>query len=144
MLGRYLMSTVWLFARDLDSMKRFYRDALGLRMIEEWRAGAHFDAGNIRVSLHEARPGGTTLVGGSFLVFYVEDGIDQVYDALRERGVKFKTPPKDESFGRATSFEDPEGHELWLWQPPALGTKEYEDERLIVELHERLAAKLKA
>ena len=143
MLGKHLMSTVWLYVRDPEKSKAFYRDALGLRPFDEHSGTVHFDAGNIRLSLH---PWGKTRpkpAAGSFLVFYVEHGIDRVYCELRRRGVRFREPLREAPFGRVAGFVDPDGHEISIWQPPQKGSRRYRSVEPLVRQYERLAARLR-
>lgn len=143
LLGRYLLSTLWLYVRDPVRARAFYRDALGLPLIAEEDGFAHFDAGTVRLSLHPWEGGEPRPVAGSFYVFYVEDGLDDVYDRLTERGVPFSGPPTDEPFGRIAAFSDPEGHAFFLWQPPPDGTPERDAVRHLVAHYETLAARLR-
>lgn len=116
------MAAIWLYSRDVKKSAAFYEGVLGLRKIDEHGGTAHFDAGGIRVSLHPSSPDNLP-ARGSFLVFIIPSDIDRVYFELKERGAEFKGPLREEEFGRAAFFHDPDGHELWIWQPPALGDK---------------------
>lgn len=114
LLGRHLLSTVWLYARDTEGTKRFYRDVLGMDLFDEHDGTAHFDGGGIRLSLHPAKGA----EGWGFLVFLVEEGIEGVCRELASRGVAFVDELQEESFGKAASLRDPEGNLLFVWQPP--------------------------
>ncbi len=46
-------------------------------------------------------------VGGDFLVFEIEEGIDAVYEELRARGVEFRGALQQEPFGRIGEFGGP-------------------------------------
>ena len=40
--------------------------------------------------------------------------LDNTYKALKEKGVKFPHPPKDEGWGVFAQLEDPDGNVIWL------------------------------
>jgi catechol 2,3-dioxygenase-like lactoylglutathione lyase family enzyme len=139
LLGEHPLAAIWLYCADIGRSVAFYRDLLGLPLLEE-HSVAHFDAGGIRVSLHPA-PEDALPARGSFLVFLIPDGIDELQDLLAERGIVFDGPPRDESWGRATSFRDPDGHELYLWQPPAQDDPRHESVATLLGHYESVAAR---
>ncbi len=109
-----------IYVSDLDRSVRFYTDTLGLSL--QYRAGDEFamiDAGGgMMVGLHPASaqspPPGTH---GSIQVgFTVTGPIEQVVDALRERGVSFRGPIKDDDPVKLAYFDDPDGNDLYLCQ----------------------------
>ncbi len=117
-----------LYSTDIPRAVAFYRDAVGLPLLEEAEDAAHFDAGNIRLSIHPARRDGPQ-GGGAFYVFIVVD-IDAAFGELSSRGVDFEGGVTDEPFvGRIAGFRDPDGHELFLWQMPREGEPELEHVR---------------
>jgi predicted enzyme related to lactoylglutathione lyase len=120
-----LLGAVWLYAADLSRAIAFYRDVLELPVVEETHGEVgHFDAGNVRLSIHPARAGRPVGSGG-FYVFIVDD-IEQEVERLSDRGVEFIGGITQEVFGRIAEFRDPDGHELTLWQIPREGESGYE------------------
>jgi catechol 2,3-dioxygenase-like lactoylglutathione lyase family enzyme len=79
----------------------FYQDVLGLEKISEWPAGAIFDISGVELGLElKAKPEICLLV----------DDVDEAYQNLKDKGVKFVTEPKDQAWGgRTATFVDPEG-----------------------------------
>ena len=100
---------------DLDQAVDFYENVLGLQKKYQFSTYAGFDCGGVEIGLV---PGRTTGVGKDTpcVDFLVRD-VDEVYRALRERGVHFVEEPHDTPWGgRIALFTDPDGHPLQLVQ----------------------------
>jgi predicted enzyme related to lactoylglutathione lyase len=139
--GECKVAAIWLYSKDPERAAAFYRDALEMKQIEHGKTNS-FDGGGLRVSIHPL-PEGTNQVptGECFLAFFVKSGIEEKRKALKDRGVgvsKIEAVP----YGQIVSFEDPDGHELFLWQPPPKGSKNYERVEKIVEHYESVESKL--
>jgi catechol 2,3-dioxygenase-like lactoylglutathione lyase family enzyme len=119
-----------LFVNNLDTCRVFYRDVLGFEetFTDDVSVAYRVDEQDfvlLRTSeavnmisaeaVSPGQPGGPRVL----LCAHAAD-IDATFDALRERGLPFIKPPKDQHWGRRTAyFADPEGN-LWeLWQPLA-------------------------
>ena len=124
-----LTATV-VFVNDLDTCMRFYEDKLGLEQTftDSVSAGYRMEDQDFLLLKFEAA---ADMVGEEALSYEGETGprvllclgvedVDASYAALREKGVAFLKPPKDQAWGRRTAyFADPEGN-LWeLWHPLA-------------------------
>ncbi|HEV2230763.1 MAG TPA: hypothetical protein VGS18_01060, partial [Thermoplasmata archaeon] len=72
-------------------------------------------AGETTISLHAGRSGPSEPSDSVVVEFGVSD-IVGVVDQLTKRGIRVD-PIRTESFGRITSFSDPEGHRIGLEQP---------------------------
>ncbi|MFQ5951384.1 MAG: VOC family protein [Candidatus Geothermarchaeales archaeon] len=140
LLGKYPLAAVWLYCGDVERSVAFYRDVLGLPLLDQHGGTAHFDGGGIRLSLHPTEDGDVP-PRGSFFVFVIETDIDEVYDELKQRGVVFEGPLKNEEFGRATSFRDPDGHQLFIWQPPPREDPRYAMVAPLVRHYESVATR---
>jgi methylmalonyl-CoA/ethylmalonyl-CoA epimerase len=106
---------------DVDRAVGFYRDQLGLPFLFAAPPRmAFFDCNGVRLMLSTPDPAFDH--PGSILYFGVED-IRQMYDALRSRGVVFRTEPHkiatlaDREVWLA-DFEDTEGNTLALMSEP--------------------------
>ncbi|SRR5712691_10110053 len=132
-----LLGAVWLYSADVERAARFYEESVGLRPVGREGDVAHFDCGNIRLSLHP----GTAAVGG-FLVFVVDDAAAE-HTAMRARGVEFVSEPHREEFGGLVAeFRDPDGHELYIWQLPDDSDPAWDDIRPLADHYGRLRAAL--
>jgi catechol 2,3-dioxygenase-like lactoylglutathione lyase family enzyme len=115
-----------LTVRDVKKCAEFYRDKIGLKLMELQDGFAYLkfsDKPGPGVALVSAeglareipkervRPGESLLQRNYFAVFL--DDADRTYEELRQRGVRFVQPPATRSDGqRYAFFEDPEGN-LW-------------------------------
>jgi len=112
---------------DLDQAKAFYRDGLGLKMLDEQPFAIRFGAGNgTQVSVRRGQPN----VGQTVGHFEVDD-IEEVVRALTDRGVVFQEyeTPKTVDFiaaigpARGAWFSDPDGNVFGVRQGPVPGTE---------------------
>jgi catechol 2,3-dioxygenase-like lactoylglutathione lyase family enzyme len=115
-----------LTVRDVRKCAEFYRDKIGLKLVELQDGFAYLkfvDSPGAGVALVSAsglaeeipkervRPDESPLQRNYFAVFLVD--ADQAYEELRSRGVRFVQPPATRPDGqRFAFFEDPEGN-LW-------------------------------
>jgi catechol 2,3-dioxygenase-like lactoylglutathione lyase family enzyme len=98
-LGNYLSRLYGSIAKDVNQTRRFYRDVIGLKPIEEETgdSGPHFDLGTIRLTLlpreadgahRQKNNGGEKPAEAQHLVFLVESSIEADYRDLIKRGVR--------------------------------------------------------
>ena len=109
------LETVFLWTRDFDRMRTFYRDILGLPVTFENPHFAAFAAGRCEIALHEEREPHARS-DSWHMEFHVDD-IESVADGLAHRGVSV-SPIREEPFGRIATFQDPEGNVIGLEEPP--------------------------
>ena len=110
-------------AHDVERATRFYRDTLGLPFLFAAPPRlAFFNCEGVRLMLSTPEPGFDH--PGSVVYFAVDD-IRQAHDALKSRGVTFKTSPHkiatlaDREVWLA-DFEDTEGNTLALMSEPRI------------------------
>lgn len=112
-----------LLASDLQASQKFYKEVLGLRVLQSRKDEVKFDAGSMILTLRPEpvlgllrglRRGGR--LSGDRLAFYVDD-IEAATEGLRRRGVEFPNGVEDGPYGRRAYFNDPDGHTLALLQP---------------------------
>ena len=110
-------------AHDVDRAVRFYRDTLGLPFLFAAPPRlAFFDCNGVRLMLSTPEPDFDH--PGSVLYFAVDD-IQQMHDALKSRGVTFRSAPHkiatlaDREVWLA-DFADSEGNTLALMSEPRL------------------------
>jgi catechol 2,3-dioxygenase-like lactoylglutathione lyase family enzyme len=113
---------------DLDQAKVFYRDQLGLELLDEQPFAIRFGAGKgTQISVRRGQPN----VGQTVGHFEVDD-IDGVVRELTGRGVAFNEyeTPKTVDFiaqigpARGAWFSDPDGNVFGVRQGPVPGVKE--------------------
>jgi catechol 2,3-dioxygenase-like lactoylglutathione lyase family enzyme len=115
-----------IYTRDVARALEFYRDLLGLAVLEEYQAGDRLvyarlklPAGPATIALHLLKPGETLHTGGVRLYFEVR-ALENFCKKLEARGVKFSKPPAMMPWGwRHAYLDDPDGHEVSLyWAGP--------------------------
>lgn len=155
LIGQLPLAAVKLQTKNVEVIKNFYRDVIGLKLIEEdedksKNKSVHFDLGNTRLTLTQVSQskGEHAEAPTSQLVFVVENSIETVHADLLKRGVKFKSKKvSEDSAGKTISFGDPDGNSIILWQPPKRDTKNYKAVESIVRHYEfvsRAVADLRA
>ena len=112
------LETVFLWARDFDRMKSFYRDTLGLSVEYENPHFAALHAGRCSIALHLEREAHTR--SDSWHMEFLVKDIEPAVTELSRRGIDV-APIRSESFGRITTFRDPEGNEIGLEEPSKRG-----------------------
>ena len=150
LISQLPLAAIRLSCKNVETSKHFYKDLVGLNQIEYDEddgssKSAHFDLGNIRLTLVPGSPakGETkTVVGGQF-VFVVESSIDTVHSDLVKRGVKFRSKKiSEDSTGKSISFADPDGNIIYLWQPPRRDTKNFKSVEGVIRHYELVSRAL--
>ena|SRR5579871_1748759 len=109
-----------LFVDDKDKCAAFYRDVLGAKFIFSDDASYLFQFGKLDFIVLD-RVAAVEMVGaeaigrdsGRVLLCTGVENVDTAYQELTAKGVQFIKPPKDQAWGRRTTyFADPAGN-LW-------------------------------
>jgi catechol 2,3-dioxygenase-like lactoylglutathione lyase family enzyme len=111
-----------IYSRDIARALGFYRDLLGLTVMEEVRAGDRmvyarlkFPVGTATIALHLLPPGESLNTGGIRLYFEVRN-LDRLCTQLEGKGVQFSKLPRMMPWGwRHAYLDDPDGHEVSLY-----------------------------
>src|SRR5947209_6504536 len=93
------------YVSEMEPAVRFYRDQLGLPLIFQSPGWSEFDTGETTLALHtssEANPAGTTHIG------FGVHALDSFYEEMKEKGIKFTSPPTDLFGSRIARFEHSE------------------------------------
>jgi catechol 2,3-dioxygenase-like lactoylglutathione lyase family enzyme len=158
LIGQLPLAALWFYCKDVEESKRFYRDLVGLRVLDESVSaendqtgddGVHFDLGTVRLTLlpkSDETPNGkinanaSSTASSEHLVFVVENSLDIVQADLAKRGVKMKSKKiVEDSSGKTLWFTDPDGHVIYLWQPPKRESKNFGDVEKLVEHYESIS-----
>jgi glyoxylase I family protein len=120
MFGSVRIGTICYYVSDIARTEAFYRDVLGLEVINMGDDGSGADwlqantAGGVELIFfqQESRPGNSPIV-----VFDMKDGgIDTAIAALAEKGATIVTPVSHAPGGWSAEFADPDGHTLSMYQ----------------------------
>jgi predicted enzyme related to lactoylglutathione lyase len=94
----------------------FYRDNLGLDVVEHDGDWTEVTAGDQRIGLNEGEsPAGD---GGAVIAFGVDD-IESTVEELKSNGVEFTDQISEHPWGKIAPFKDIDGNDLQLYAPPA-------------------------
>lgn len=111
------IDATWLPVIDMHRAVGFYRDTLGLDVIEHDGDWSEVTAGDQRIGLNASEsPSGA---GGAVIAFGVDGGIADAVDELKGRGVQFPGGLTEHPWGKIAPFKDSEGNDLQLYAPPA-------------------------
>jgi predicted enzyme related to lactoylglutathione lyase len=163
LIGQLPLAAIWFRCKNVEQSKRFYGKILGLKSIEyesednsgpriqNGTTGVHFDLGTVRLTLipqdEEIKNGKSAApqgVGASDqLVFVVENSIDVVQADLVKRGVKMKSRKiVENAMGKTAWFTDPDGHIIYLWQPPRRESESFQEVKGLVDHYESVSRAL--
>ena len=116
------VSTVVIYAHDLERMVTFYRDTLGLQVEQQTERYVELRAaGGADIAIHAGREAAVGEGRHWFLEFRVDD-IDAAVRALRERGVPVGEV-QERWWGKEAGFTDPEGNRIEVEQPDPEGIR---------------------
>lgn len=107
--------------QNLERALIFYRDVLGLELrvqTEEW---VEFKVGDQRLALRRVdtmppQPEPSQPAGA--MIWLEARPIEEIISQLNEKNIKFMDELEIHSYGKTAIFEDPDGNQLGLYEPP--------------------------
>ena len=120
MFGKTRIGTICYYVSDVARTEAFYRDVLGLEVMnmgddgsgQDWLMANTSGGVDLIFFRQDSRPGNTPII-----VFdLAEGGIDTVVSALAEKGTTIVTPVSEAPGGFSAEFADPDGHVLSMYQ----------------------------
>jgi len=110
------LNVVYLYVSEMERSVVFYRDLLGIPLEgdEDWQEAS---LGGTRFALHRAHEGLGPLSAGTIHVNLEVADLDEATERLRDAGVSVQETMR-EGWGAASRIVDPDGYELFLFQPP--------------------------
>ena len=110
------VNVVYLYVTDMERSAAFYRDLLGIPLEgdEHWQEAT---IGGTRFALHHTHEGMGELSAGTIHLNLEVADVDDAAERLRATGVDVEETMR-EDWGAALRFRDPDGYELYLFQPP--------------------------
>jgi predicted enzyme related to lactoylglutathione lyase len=113
------VATVWVPAKDVGRAADFYRDKLEFDVKQQNDDWAEIDANGLMIGINAREEEGAGASGGPVIAFQVEDSLESAVEELKGRGVEFDTEISDHPWGRLVNFNDSEGNDLQLYEPPS-------------------------
>jgi lactoylglutathione lyase len=110
------VNVVYLYVSDMERSLAFYRDLLGIPFQgdEHWQEAT---LGGTRFALHATHEGIGELSAGTVHINLEVADIDAAVERLRAAGVEAEEAMRDD-WGAAAQVRDPDGYELYLFEPP--------------------------
>jgi catechol 2,3-dioxygenase-like lactoylglutathione lyase family enzyme len=110
------VNVVYLYVSDMERSAAFYRDLLGVPLEgdEDWQEAS---LGGTRFALHHSHEGIGELSAGTIHLNLEVADVDAATARLRDAGIDVQETMREE-WGAAVRFRDPDGYELYLFQPP--------------------------
>jgi catechol 2,3-dioxygenase-like lactoylglutathione lyase family enzyme len=111
------LNVVYLYVSDMDRSLRFYRDLLGIPLEGDgdWQEAA---PGGARLALHRSHEGIGELSSGTVHINLEVADVEAASERVRAAGLAVTEAVRDE-WGAAVQVLDPDGYELYLFQPPS-------------------------
>jgi lactoylglutathione lyase len=111
------LNVVYLYVSEMKRSLRFYRDLLGIPLEGDgdWQEAS---LGGTRFALHLVHEGIGPLSSGSVHVNLEVTDLERATERLRAAGLEVEETMRDD-WGAAARITDPDGYELYLFQPPA-------------------------
>ncbi len=113
------ISVVWLPVTDIGRAVDFYGQTLGLSVSQQQDEWAEVEAGDVKIGLNardEATPGGD---GGAVIAFKPQGDLDGAVSQLEGKGIALAGGISEHPWGRVATFQDPDGNDLQLYEPPS-------------------------
>jgi predicted enzyme related to lactoylglutathione lyase len=110
-------AVVWLPVSDIARAVGFYRDRLGLEQVHQDGDWAQLDANGLHIGLNANEDANGD--GGAVIAFQPQGGIEAATEELRQAGTQISGEITEHPWGRVVTFEDPDGNDLQLYEPPA-------------------------
>jgi predicted enzyme related to lactoylglutathione lyase len=112
------VANVWVPVQDIEQALAFYQNTLGFSLIKRDGPWAEVDAGGLNIGLNGREPEGAQSSGGPVITFQPEAGLDTAVEDLKGKGVEFPAGISEHDWGRIATFNDTEGNDLQLYEPP--------------------------
>jgi catechol 2,3-dioxygenase-like lactoylglutathione lyase family enzyme len=108
-----------LMVSDLAASLSFYRDVLGLRLLDQTPTTVRFQTGSVDLALRQSRvaPDGRPIRRNAYLPVFHAGDVRAMEHALQQRGLEFRTHVGFSDIGGTARFTDPSGNVFCLYQP---------------------------
>ncbi len=94
---------------DMDRAVEFYRDVLGLDLVDQQPQWSELDANGLTIGLNAREGTARHADGGAVISFTPDTDLDAEVQRLREVGVELTGDISDHDWGRIAPFKDSEG-----------------------------------
>ena len=112
------VANVWVPVQDIERALDFYQNTLGFSLLKRDGPWAEVDANGLNIGLNGREPEGAQASGGPVITFHLESTLEDTINDLKGRGVEFPAGISEHEWGHVATFNDSEGNELQLYEPP--------------------------
>ncbi len=120
------IGTVILLVSDMERSIDFYKSTLDLPLKTSSHDWAEFFKDGTTLALYpmKKRLKGKVGSGGGMLIGFMVGNMDETYQKLKRKNVKFLKEPKEEPFGKHAVILDPDGYMISIVQLKGKVTEE--------------------
>jgi lactoylglutathione lyase len=114
------MSYVILYVKDTAKAVPFYRDTLGFKVKMDEHGWVELETGSTTLALHGHEKMPATRTDAEPIIVFNVENIQQAYEALKAKGIKFVSEPKvvcevEGKIGKSADFKDLDGNSLSIF-----------------------------
>lgn len=122
------VGAVIVLVSDMERSVKFYKDVLELPVKNQSQDWTEFFHRDTTIALHPVKKRAHQENGGekSILVGFMVNDLDNVVRILKERNVRFFKSPREETFGKHTIVQDPDGHLISIAEIKSKPSEEFD------------------
>ena len=126
------VGAVIVLVSDMEHSVKFYKDVLELPVKSQSQDWTEFFHRDTTIALHPVKKKKKAKAhqenGGekSILVGFMVNDLDNVVRILKERNVRFFKSPREETFGKHTIVQDPDGHLISIAEIKSKPSEEFD------------------
>jgi lactoylglutathione lyase len=124
------VGAVIVLVSDMERSVKFYKDVLELPIKNQSQDWTEFFHKDTTIALHPVKKKAKANQenGGekSILVGFMVNDLDNVVRILKERNVRFFKSPREETFGKHTIVQDPDGHLISIAEIKSKPSEEFD------------------
>lgn len=126
------VGAVIVLVSDMEHSVKFYKDVLELPVKNQSQDWTEFFHRDTTIALHPVKKKKKAKAhqenGGekSILVGFMVNDLDNVVRILKERNVRFFKSPREETFGKHTIVQDPDGHLISIAEIKSKPSEEFD------------------
>jgi lactoylglutathione lyase len=124
------VGAVIVLVSDMERSVKFYKDVLELPVKNQSQDWTEFFHKDTTIALHPVKKKDKAHQGNgeekSILVGFMVNDLDNVVRILKERNVRFFKSPREETFGKHTIVQDPDGHLISIAEIKSKPSEEFD------------------
>lgn len=106
------------YATDMERSVDFYQNILGFTLLFKRDDWSEFSIGGQRLAIRKVDKVEKHLMAGGAVISFETTSIESLVAFMKGKGVRFAEEIQSYSYGKLTSFFDPDENLLGLYEPP--------------------------